>query len=73
MTDTDRLRAALEGRYTIEKEVSAGGMATVYLAEDTRHHRRVAGKVLREELSLSMGADRFHREIEVAARLQHPH
>lgn len=73
MTDTGRLRAALEGRYTIEREVGAGGMATVYLALDTKHRRRVAVKVLRHELAVSLGAQRFHREIEVAAQLQHPH
>src|SRR5687767_8117771 len=73
MTDIDRLRAVLDKRYTIEKEVGAGGMATVYLAEDSRHHRKVAIKVLRPELSASLGAQRFHREIEVAAQLQHPH
>lgn len=72
MTDIDRLRAALDKRYTIVREVGAGGMATVYLAEDARHHRKVAIKVLRSELSVSLGAQRFHREIEVAAQLQHP-
>jgi serine/threonine-protein kinase len=68
-----RLSAALADRYRIERELGAGGMATVYLAEDVKHHRKVAVKVLRPELSATMGADRFAREIEVAARLQHPH
>ena len=74
MTDThDRLTAALAGRYRIERELGQGGMATVYLAEDLKHHRRVAIKVLRPELAATLGPDRFAREIEVAARLQHPH
>src|SRR2546427_3804205 len=68
-----RLQAALAGRYTIERELGRGGMATVYLAEDVKHHRRVAVKVLRPELAATLGEDRFFREIEVAARLQHPH
>src|SRR4026207_2081192 len=67
-----RLKAALEGRYRIDRELGAGGMATVYLAEDVRHHRQVAVKVLREELAVSVGAQRFLREIEIAAQLQHP-
>ncbi|HTR20208.1 MAG TPA: protein kinase, partial [Gemmatimonadales bacterium] len=69
----DRLAAALAGHYTIERELGAGGMATVYLAEDVKHHRKVAVKVLRPELGATLGPDRFSREIEVAARLQHPH
>src|SRR5688500_3318372 len=73
MTDIDRLRSALGSRYTIEKEIAAGGMATVYLAFDLRHNRKVAVKVLRPDLGASLGAQRFHREIEVAARLSHPH
>src|SRR5947207_3247966 len=68
-----RLKAALAGRYTIELELGQGGMATVYLAQDVRHDRRVAVKVLRPELSLELGADRFVREIHLAARLNHPH
>jgi eukaryotic-like serine/threonine-protein kinase len=67
------LAAALADRYRIERELGAGGMATVYLAEDVRHHRKVAVKVLRPELAASMGPDRFLREIEIAAQLQHPH
>jgi eukaryotic-like serine/threonine-protein kinase len=74
MSDTiDRLNAALEGRYEIEKEVGAGGMATVYLAEDVKHHRRVALKVLKPELAAVVGAERFLSEIETTANLQHPH
>ena len=68
----DRLKTALADRYTIERELGQGGMATVYLAEDLRHHRKVALKVLRPEIAATLGADRFAREIEVAARLQHP-
>src|SRR2546430_15288463 len=68
-----RLKAALAGRCTIERELGEGGMATVYLAQDVRHDRRVAVKVLRPELSLELGADRFVREILLAARLNHPH
>ncbi len=69
----DRLKAALADRYSIEKEVGAGGMATVYLAEDLKHHRKVAVKVLRAELSETVGPERFVREIEIAAGLTHPH
>ncbi len=68
-----RLEAALQDRYRIERPVGAGGMATVYLAEDLKHHRQVAIKVLRPELAASLGADRFLREIEIAAKLTHPH
>jgi serine/threonine protein kinase len=68
-----RLTAALADRYRIERELGQGGMATVYLAEDLKHHRKVALKVLRPELAATMGPERFAREIEVAARLQHPH
>ena len=69
----DRLKAALAERYAVEREVGSGGMATVYLAEDLRHHRKVAVKVLREDLAQALGAERFLREIEIAAQLQHPH
>ena len=72
-TQTDRLNAALAGRYTIERELGAGGMAMVYLAEDVKHHRKVALKVLRPELSAVIGAERFLKEIETTANLQHPH
>jgi len=66
------LRSALADRYAIERELGQGGMATVYLAEDLKHHRKVALKVLRPEIAVTVGAGRFAREIEVAARLQHP-
>ncbi|NJD11144.1 MAG: serine/threonine-protein kinase [Gemmatimonadetes bacterium] len=68
----ERLTSALADRYRIERELGAGGMATVYLAEDLRHHRPVAIKVLRPDLAATLGPDRFIREIEIAARLQHP-
>jgi TolB-like protein/tetratricopeptide (TPR) repeat protein len=69
----ERLKAALADRYRIERELGAGGMATVYLAEDLKHHRQVAIKVLRPDLSASLGAERFLREVGIAARLSHPH
>ena len=72
MGTIEKLNAALSERYAIERELGAGGMATVYLAEDLRHHRQVALKVLRPEIAATLGAGRFAREIEVAARLQHP-
>ena len=73
MTDTARLTAALTGRYTIERELGVGGMATVYLARDLKHDREVALKVLRPELAHALGPDRFLREIRTTARLDHPH
>jgi serine/threonine-protein kinase len=74
MTDqVDRLQTALADRYTIEREIGSGGMATVYLAEDLKHRRNVAIKVLRPELAASLGVERFVREIEIAANLTHPH
>ncbi len=73
MTVPDQLTAALAERYRIERELGAGGMATVYLAEDLRHHRDVALKVLKPALGESLGSERFLREIEIAARLTHPH
>jgi len=69
----ERLATALQGRYTIERELGAGGMATVYLAEDLKHRRHVAIKVLRPELAESLGAERFLREVAVTAKLNHPH
>ena len=69
----ERVRASLAGRYTIERELGRGGMATVYLAEDLKHHRKVAVKVLKPELAATLGEERFFREIHVAAQLQHPH
>ncbi len=69
----DRLNAALEDRYRIERELGAGGMATVYLAEDLKHDRQVAIKVLKPELAAVIGGDRFVTEIKTTASLQHPH
>jgi Tol biopolymer transport system component len=69
----DRLKAALADRYRLERELGQGGMATVYLAEDLKHHRKVAVKVLRPELAAVLGAERFLREIETTAQLNHPH
>jgi serine/threonine-protein kinase len=69
----ERLQAALADRYRIERELGAGGMATVYLAHDPRHNRKVAIKVLHPELAAILGAERFLKEIEVTANLQHPH
>src|SRR6059036_3867528 len=69
----ETLRDALAGRYAVERELGRGGMATVFLAEDLKHHRPVAIKVLHPELAAALGADRFLREIQIAARLQHPH
>ena len=68
-----RLAHALAERYTIEREIARGGMATVYVARDLRHSRRVAIKVLREELAAAVGAERFLAEIRVTASLVHPH
>ena len=68
----ESLRASLAGRYTIERELGAGGMATVYLAHDVRHDRKVALKVLRPELAAILGAERFLHEIKTTANLQHP-
>src|ERR1044071_1886471 len=74
MTDAGaRLTSALADRYRLERELGAGGMATVYLAEDLRHHRKVAIKVLRPELASAVGPERFLREIETTANLRHPH
>ncbi|HEU4525141.1 MAG TPA: serine/threonine-protein kinase, partial [Gemmatimonadales bacterium] len=67
------LAAALRDRYAIERPLGRGGMATVYLATDLRHGRSVALKVLRADLAATLGPDRFRREIQTAARLQHPH
>ncbi|HEX4599853.1 MAG TPA: serine/threonine-protein kinase [Gemmatimonadales bacterium] len=69
----ESLRAALADRYAVERELGRGGMATVFLAEDLKHRRAVAIKVLHGELAAALGAERFLREIEIAARLQHPH
>jgi serine/threonine-protein kinase len=69
----DALRAALSDRYRIERELGSGGMATVYLAHDIKHDRKVALKVLRPELAAVIGAERFLAEIKTTANLQHPH
>ena len=74
MTDQlERVSAALGASYRIEREIGMGGMATVYLAHDLKHDRKVALKVLRPELTAAMGTDRFPREIHIIAQLQHPH
>ena len=71
--DRVQLQAALGDAYIVERMLGRGGMATVWLVLDQKHKRPVALKVLHPDLAASMGADRFQREIEVAARLQHPH
>src|SRR5512140_1687928 len=72
-TSADKLRDSLAGTYTIDRELGRGGMATVFLAQDTKHERVVAVKVLHPDLAASLGTDRFLREIKLAARLNHPH
>jgi serine/threonine protein kinase/tetratricopeptide (TPR) repeat protein len=69
----DRVRELLAPTYTIDRELGRGGMATVYLAQDSKHERVVALKILHPELAASLGSERFLREIKVAARLNHPH
>jgi serine/threonine-protein kinase len=69
----ERLGAALAGRYAVERELGRGGMAEVYLADDLKHRRKVAIKVLRPELAAALGADRFSREVRIAAARNHPH
>jgi len=69
----DKLREALADRYTIERELGRGGMSVVYLARDLRHNRPVALKILQPEVAARSGSERFQREIQFAARLQHPH
>src|SRR5690242_8437921 len=68
-----RLQSALSDRYRLDREIGAGGMATVYLAHDIRHDRRVALKVLRPDLAAVIGAERFLAEIRLTANLQHSH
>ncbi len=70
---TSRLSTALADRYKLERHLGEGGMATVYLAEDLKHKRKVAVKVLRPELTAVLGAERFVQEITTTANLQHPH
>ncbi|MCK5483047.1 MAG: protein kinase, partial [Gemmatimonadetes bacterium] len=69
----EHLRTAIADRYTLGEEIGRGGMAVVYAAEDLRHHRQVAIKIFHPELAAAVGAERFTREIEIAARLSHPH
>ncbi|MFL5505389.1 MAG: protein kinase domain-containing protein [Gemmatimonadales bacterium] len=71
--EVDKVTRALAGRYRVERVVGEGGMATVYLAQDLKHQREVAVKVMRPELAATLGADRFLREVQIAARLSHPH
>jgi len=73
MTELERLAESLADRYVVEREIGRGGMATVYLAQDRKHGRPLAIKVLRAELAATLGPERFLREIEIAARLSHPH
>ena len=73
MNVLERLTNALADRYRVEREVGAGGMATVYLAHDLRHDREVAIKVLHPDLGAALGGERFLSEIRTTARLQHPH
>ena len=68
-----RLSAALAGRYVVERKIGEGGMATVWLADDVKHHRKVALKVMDPEVAAAMGAERFLREISIAAGFTHPH
>ena len=69
----ERLRNAVANNYTIDRELGSGGMATVYLAQDCKHERLVALKVLHPGLAATLGPERFLREIKLAARLNHPH
>ena len=71
--EVHQVTKALADRYRIERLLGEGGMAAVYLAEDLKHRRQVAVKVMRPELAATLGTDRFLREIEIAARLTHPH
>jgi serine/threonine-protein kinase len=73
LPELEALARALSGRYRIERELGRGGFAIVYLAHDVRHDRPIALKVLHDEVAASLGAERFEREIKLAARLQHPH
>jgi len=73
MVEVAQVKKALAGRYRIERVLGEGGMATVYLAHDEKHDRKVAVKVMRPELAATLGADRFLREVQVAAKLSHPH
>src|SRR5829696_9998186 len=68
-----RAGSTLGGRYVIDREIGRGGMATVFVAEDTRQRRRVAVKILRPDVALTLGSERFLSEIDIASRLIHPH
>ncbi len=72
-TSLEHIQSALAPRYLVQRQLGAGGMAVVYLADDSRHGRQVAVKVMRPELAAAVGPDRFLREIRIAARLRHPH
>src|SRR5512141_883354 len=72
-TPLERIKEAFSQYYTIDRELGRGGMATVYLAQDAKHERLVALKVLHPDLAATLGPDRFLREIKLAARLNHPH
>ena len=71
--EVNKVRRVLADRYKVERVIGEGGMATVYLAEDLKHKRKVAVKVMRPELAATLGSDRFLREVEIAANLSHPH
>src|SRR5437588_13131539 len=73
MSATSAIKSALADRYEVEREIGAGGMATVYLAHDAKHDRKVAIKILHAEVAAVLGAERFLQEIRVTANLQHPH
>jgi serine/threonine-protein kinase len=73
LVEVSQVKKALAGRYQIERVLGEGGMATVYLAHDQKHNRKVAVKVMRPELAATLGSDRFLREVQVAAQLSHPH
>ena len=73
VVEVSRVKQALADRYAVEKILGEGGMATVYLARDIKHNRKVAVKVMRPELAATLGADRFLREVEIAGQLSHPH
>jgi serine/threonine protein kinase len=73
MSDVRELKSALLDRYRLDREIGAGGMATVFLAQDLKHDRPVALKILRPELAASLGPERFLAEIRLTAKLQHPH
>ncbi len=73
MDSFERLKLAMADRYTVERLLGSGGMADVYLAHDVRHNRDVAIKVMHPELAQKVGVERFLREIETTAKLQHPH